>query len=305
MHAAIRKIIKKGRQTDFIWRYGFNFNSWIDYKFAPSKPPQTESERVSAELEKNGVAVTTVDELLGPTALFRKLNSRVERLLWERNDEIEQLRNAAGDSESIGKKTFNVELLGSNPEFSENEILARFALQEAFLDIADRYFGLRVKLRYYNVWLTFKTDTQARESQLWHFDREDNFILKAFVYLNDVTENTGPFTYAPQTHRKGDLHDISPEFFTESGVQRSTDEQMRAVFPEERWLTGTGPKGTIIFADTRGFHKGGMARDNDRLMFTCMYTSPASDSARLIKFDPDLSTRTLTERQRAALEIDQ
>ncbi|MCW5960606.1 MAG: phytanoyl-CoA dioxygenase family protein [Pyrinomonadaceae bacterium] len=303
MSSALRKIIKKGRQTEFIWRYGFNFNSWIEYKFAPSKPSQTESERVSADLEQNGVAVTTVDQLLGQTALFRKLDSRVKQILSERSAEIDQLRNGAGDSESIGKKTFNVELLGSKPEFSEAEIPAKFALQEAFLDIADRYFGMRVKLRYYNVWLTFATDAKARESQLWHFDREDNFILKAFVYLNDVSENTGPFTYAPGTHRKGKFRDVVPEYFSENGVQRSTDEQMRSVFPEDRWFRGTGPKGTIIFADTRGFHKGGMARDNDRLMFTCMYTSPASDSERLIKFDHDLSTRSLTDRQRSALEI--
>jgi hypothetical protein len=216
---------------------------------------------------------------------------------------LQDLKRKALDSTTIGEKTFNVELLGSEVVFEPESIFARFALQETFLNIADSYFGMLVKLRYYNVWNTFATTGEARESQLWHFDREDNYILKVFVYLNDVDEGAGPFTYAPKTHRKGKYWGKQPEYRLEQNVKRSTDEQMSAVIPKENWMKAVGEKGTIVFADTRGFHKGGEARISDRLMFTCLFTSPASDSKRLLSYPKDLSLNHLTNKQICALEL--
>jgi hypothetical protein len=63
----------------------------------------------------------------------------------------------------------------------------------------------------------------------------------------------------------------------------------------------TGKKGTIIFADTRGFHKGGEARTRDRLMYNAMYTSPASESRSLIRFPENLHQQQLSEKQLAAI----
>jgi hypothetical protein len=162
---------------------------------------------------------------------------------------------------------------------------------------------MRAKLRYYNVWYTAASSVEARESQLWHFDREDNYILKVFLYLDDVDEGAGPFTYAPGTHRKGKHWGISPEFHLEGGVRRTTDDQMKKVYPEEKWIRAVGKKGTIVFADTRGYHKGGEARTKDRLMFTCMYTSPASESRQLLQVPSDLDVGALSKRQLRALGL--
>ena len=51
---------------------------------------------------------------------------------------------------------------------------------------------------------------------------------------------------------------------------------MAEVVPAERWVKGTGPRGTLIFADTRGYHKGGLARERDRLLYTCQFLSKAA-----------------------------
>lgn len=299
----IRKLVRQGRHNELIWRYGFNILPLLRYRFEPNYGFDDSTRNVISSLKRDGIAISSVDDLLGNNTSFEEMEIAVESLLARRKDEIDELKLKANDANSIGDKTFNIEMLGSNVEFDPQSIFARFALQNALLNVANSYFGMLVKLRYYNFWYTFATSGSARESQLWHFDREDNYILKVFLYLNDVDEGTGPFTYAPGTHRKGKFWGKQPEYDLENGVRRSTDEQMSAVVPAGDWIRGVGKKGTIIFADTRGFHKGGEARTGDRLMYTCMYTSPASDSKRLLEFRNHASFRHLSKKQLCALEI--
>jgi len=50
---------------------------------------------------------------------------------------------------------------------------------------------------------------------------------------------------------------------------------MAEVVPRDRWIQATGPAGTIIFADTRGYHCGGRSTQRDRVMAINMFTSSA------------------------------
>jgi hypothetical protein len=86
-----------------------------------------------------------------------------------------------------------------------------------------------------------------------------------------VDDDAGPFIYAARTHLKSGL---CPE--PNAAGNRSNDKQMAEVVSPERWVKCTGPKGTIIFADTRGYHKGGFAREHDRIMYICVFTSQAT-----------------------------
>jgi hypothetical protein len=105
-----------------------------------------------------------------------------------------------------------------------------------------------------------------------------------FVYLTDVNEGGGPLFYAPATHGLGRVKSRPKAFKEEgSGATRSTDEQMCVVVPKERWITAIGSKGTVVFADTRGYHKGGLARECDRIVYTCMFTSQASTALEYIE----------------------
>jgi len=273
-----RKIAYAGRHFTPTWRYGFNLKSTLAYRF--DQPAiYGEAERVLNEFNRNGVAITSVEKLLGDTSGFDELCEAVEEL---ENDWAGQIAAERADANRHDKnyKTFLFELLGTHPRLDPESVYARFALQQPILQIANAYFGMYTRLRYYNVWHTLTTKTEARESQLWHRDREDHSILKLFLYFTDIDEGSGPFTYAPGTHHKGVIHQ-TPEFFVENGVRRTSDEQMAAVVPQEQWVTGIGKKGTIVFADTAGYHKGGLARTRDRLMYTCMFTSPTSQSPEL------------------------
>ncbi len=303
MEMNVRTIVQTLKGTNLVWRYGRNFTPTVQHRFAGNTQLGSAENAVLNKLDSDGIAVTSIDELFSDNSEFLELSSETSRLLESRKEEITTLKSSANNEQAVGSKTFNLEVFGSELTIKEPDVFVRFALNNSFLTIANAYFGMIARLRYYNVWQTFASQGTARESQLWHFDREDRYILKMFLYLEDVDEGSGPFTYAPGTHKKGRDHGIKPEFFLEGGVKRTTDEQMSTVFPEKKWVTGTGKKGTLIFADTRGYHKGGEARTKDRLTYTCMFTSPASESRNLLNISASFDGNSLEPGQRLALGI--
>lgn len=281
MPSLLRRVVRAGRNYEWTWRYGFNLAPTVAYRRG-RRSLSEEAARVLSDLNRHGVAITSAAALLASDSLFCEVERAVGELEHRLAGELSAARASATSGDTAGQKNFIYELLGRYPTFDPQSIYARFALEQPLLQIANAYFGMYTRLRYYNVWHTFMTRTQARESQLWHRDREDHYILKMFVYISDVDEGAGPFTYAAGSHPKGKLR-RDPAYFLEGNVKRSTDSQMAEVVSPERWVKCTGARGTIIFADTRGYHKGGQARERDRIMYTGMFTSQASQSREFLR----------------------
>ena len=55
---------------------------------------------------------------------------------------------------------------------------------------------------------------------------------------------------------------------------------MIKTFPEERLTRCTGPAGTMIMADTVGYHCGGQVQEGHRLLVTFTYTSDSPQEKR-------------------------
>lgn len=265
-------------QSDFTWRYIANLKPWLAYQSAqPSLDPT--QERMLAKLERDGAAITSVKEFFGDTNPFAELEATVGKLEGLLSGEIKKAREELDLPGRV--KSYLIKLLGSHPVLDPNDIFARLALHPKVLAVVNSYFGMFAKLRHYNVWHNFPTQAEPQESQLWHRDPEDRCILKMFVYLTDVDEGAGPLSYAPGTHARGAvIADPQAHLMREGSgktiTRRTDDAQMRVIVPEERWITATGPKGTIVFVDTRGYHKGGLARQHDRIVYMCAFTSKAS-----------------------------
>jgi len=291
-----KSIAYAGRHFTPTWRFGFNLSSTLAFLLDHTEPTG-EAARVLNELNQYGIAKSSVDRLFSDTTIFVKMCQEVDDLEQLLATDLDQARIAA-KSDTEGLKTFLYKLLGEKPELDPESIYARFALQKEILQIANSYFQMYTQLRYYNVWHTLATDSRARESQLWHRDREDHLIFKVFAYLSDVDEGAGPFTYAPGTHRKGAIQ-REPKSFVEKGVQRWNDEQMNTIVPDNQWIKATGKKGDLIFADTRGCHKGGLARTSDRVLYTCLFTSPTSQVSELFKRPSDMKLPTDKAQLRA------
>lgn len=273
------RALREYRQSGAHWHLR-NVRAELDYLFARPKLSKAVVMTVAA-LKRDGIAILKVDDLVEPR-ITRALLDEVEQCEFAQRDAIARMRSG---SQVHYKERYRFSLLGITPKWEPSSPFANFACSSGIKQVANAYYGLDAKLRYYNVWRTFPVDDPPSDSQLWHRDRDDRYILKAFLYLSDVGPNAGPLTYIPGTHKMGRIR-LNPETFKEKGHSnwRSHDEQMERVMPRGRWLEATGPRGTLVFVDTAGFHKGGFSRTMERSVFTCMFTSPIAVDGDL--FDP-------------------
>jgi len=265
-----RSARRVANRTDPTWRYGVNVGPTVRWRRSP-EPLDPDAAGVLAALDRDGIAVTDLASLLGPDGATALLEA-ADRARAEHADRVAEARARLAAPDDGTQKPFVVEVLGGAPPDPASP-LGRFALDPAVLGIVHAYYGMHVRLRYQDVWHTFVTDRAPVQSQLWHRDPEDRQILKVFVALDDVDAGAGPFHYAPGTHAKGAVRRRPAATTRDGTTPRSDDAQMAAVVPPERWVTATGPRGTVVFADTRGFHKGGHATDRERVLLVTQYLS--------------------------------
>jgi hypothetical protein len=270
-----QKLREAVRKSELKWRYYDNLKPVVSYRFSRKPALCDEAKRVLDDLNRDGIAITSANALLGPNSHFGALAKTVDQYQQELAGELEAAR--ANSSEPEREKTFMFSYVVGRRQLRTDDVLVRFAVQQPILDLVNAYFGMFTHLRFINVWHTFNTSSPEQDSQLWHRDRDDRYIIKVFVYLSDVDESAGPFTYAPGTHLKGGLR-AEPKSRIErpGGPARTDDSEMAKVISPERWIKARGPAGTIVFADTRGYHCGGRSRERDRVMAINMFASSAT-----------------------------
>lgn len=206
-----------------------------------------------AAWRKAGIVVGPSSSLIPPD-LFAAIQAEAHRVQTSRFAKLQAQLEARDRPEA---KTFLRQWLGRYPRYDAQSVWAQAA--KVLTPIASAYLGQPALLRFYNLWETRPTTGAPSRSQLWHRDREDRVIAKAFLYLSEVTADAGPLTYAPGTHAYGPCYGQHPTLFREagSGWERATDDAMAALVPAQDWQIATGPIGTLVLADTAGYHKGG------------------------------------------------
>lgn len=262
------------RQSAFYWRYVANGRPWLEYRLHGLTSATPVQRGIVNDLRRDGIAITTGRALFGNTTLVDELEAEVRELERKMSKEIVESRQR---KDAEGFKSFLIQILGPRPVLDPQSIFVRIAVAPEVLDVANRYFGMMTRLRCFNVWRNFASSAPPRYSQRWHRDPEDRVMLKMFIYLSDVDDEAGPLFYAPSTHSYGNIK-VQPKLYGEEGTtaRRADDDGMSAIVEKDKWIKAVGPKGTIVFADTRGYHKGGSARGRDRILYNCMFTSQVS-----------------------------
>lgn len=149
-----------------------------------------------------------------------------------------------------------------NQDLFENETIQSILIDESIIAVAQEYLGPKPVLDLVTMWWStanFKGTNLSRAAQLYHFDLDRIKFLKFFVYLSDVDTHNGPHCYIEGSHTTKPLPVLKDG--------RIMDEELLAVYPQEKFREITGKKGTILAVDTIGFHKGKPLEKKDRLLF--------------------------------------
>lgn len=275
----------KERARYFRWRWLRNFPDSASYVLQ-TKTLNDSCSSIVKQLRRHGIIDTPY---FLDNQLFCELRAQALTLLekvWdEKKGKPRPLAlDRKGDRSAMGPEEQKDFLQVLTPKsFDLNSVYLRFTLQPELIAIASAYLGLSARLRAVHLWLNYATEDAPASTQLWHRDGDDFMNLKVFTYLTDVDSYHGPFAYVPGTQPLG-FRKMRP---ASSGFGRTTDGEMRAVAPETNWKICTGPTGTMIFADTCGYHKGVKPLAGYRLMLMAHYVSSRAVSESEI--DVDLS----------------
>lgn len=229
--------------------------------------------RVVGELAVDGYCVLPFTDLVSDPASWTAIEAQAATFVSETEKGLagdgEALRVRAGKEFVVRLHSYGVELGLDDPWFA-------VCASRRMLDIANTYLELWSKLEYVDLWYSVPQPPDASRvaSQRWHRDFNDKHLLKAFLYLVDVDEDTGPFEYVPGSAPGGRYADAWP--WRPLGENYPPEGELEKRIPEDGIRTFTAPKGTLVFCNTAGFHRGGFATGRPRVLATVTYSSPAS-----------------------------
>lgn len=284
MHAIIQEL--KGMKTNLIQLWGHMWKisrypycairaSWPMVrllnregiaKFRTHRPTLTPvQERIVRDLKTQGIALAHLDELFPHESLLPTFQ--------------EYFRSHKDSAKTGSKKTFLRFLLKEiNPTLDFDNPFVKLGIRPEVLAIVSEYMEMWPKFDFYsiNVTLPMPAGEHASGSQRWHRDPGEKRIVKMFVYVNDVDENTGPFMAVRFSHEGGKWRNLFPPraddgwYPPDGGVENSP--------AKNDILTCTGRAGSLVFCDTTTLHKGGFATKKERWMATLSYAAKNSFS---------------------------
>ncbi len=152
-----------------------------------------------------------------------------------------------------------------------NEDIQKLLGDISFADVAQSYLGSKPTIDIVSMWwhTAYSKTADMKAAQYFHFDMDRPKWLKFFVYLTDVTAETGPHVFIEGTHKSNKIHSS----FLEKGYSRLSDDQINEKYDSSKIIEFIAPRGTIIAEDTRGLHKGKHLINNDRLILQFQYSN--------------------------------
>ncbi len=270
-HNFKRRALAKPEPIYYFWRYAANSaRTWRAMRHVPAF---ADTPQIARELEEQGIVCADSSAYLTAEGQRHLATVSGELLEKSRSPQVSEIlesgRVEAGLRDNPSK-SYLVNLLSRKDVHSPDGALVKLTLDPKLLEIVAAYLGLWPRLHGVGSWLNVPTDDPAQASQMWHRDPEDLKLVKVFIYLVDVDEDRGPFTFIPKTHPFGANAGKEPAY---EDRKRILDDEMNRVFPPETHRVCTGPANTMILADTVGYHRGGKPRSGNRILLTFTYTS--------------------------------
>ena len=271
-----RRALPGPNATYYLWRFVANGGRSARALWTPHAFDDTPA--IAHELQERGIVVGRSERFLtsdGEQAL-REASARI--LETSRSPAVTAAIADATDASGRLKK-YLVDLVDYPEGVEPDDPFLRVSLDRKLLEIVAAYLGLWPRLHSMAAWLNYPTEAPPELSQLWHRDPEDLKLIKVFIYLTDVDERSGPFTYIPRTQPFGTEAASAQKL---ERKKRLADDRMVRSFAPDSWRVCTGPPSTMILADTVGYHRGGKPLVGQRILITFTYTSGTPITSRAL-----------------------
>ncbi len=152
----------------------------------------------------------------------------------------------------------------------EMPTIQKLLLSDDILKTAQYYLNSLPIIDIVTAWWTFPTEKSDKHgAQLWHFDMDRAKWVKVFIYLNDVNIDNGPHCFISKSHLDNGIN----YNIRKHGYMRIQDNQIEKYYSDKDIKYIVGNKGSLLFEDTRGLHKGLRVNKNSRLLLQFQYST--------------------------------
>lgn len=216
------------------------------------------------------------------------LPEKVQNELLESWKALLSEQAAASDIERSSGKAFMQERL-SNRALQTHRGFVNASLEQNVLAAVTGAMGMIPHLESIDV-IESKPSSQLSASQLWHYDVNDERIIKLFVYLEDCGSENGPFTFIPA--------DASQRVARNVGHYVDDNCLSKAV-PKSTWEKVEGTSGTAFLIDTGRCYHFGSRCQKSRVAMIATYSSGLKFMKRAKSWSSIVDATTLSKLQRA------
>jgi len=183
--------------------------------------------------------------------------------------------------ECVANTTANVCRIVDQSALLASPDIAALAFDPNFLSIAQQFLGAPPVHTQVNAWWSVRHsdahEHASKAAQKFHQDRDYIKFLKIFIYLTDVDESNGPHQFIAGSNV--DYGDVVRQPYRSS--KRREDRELLDAFGSERLRVFTAPRGSVLFEDTSGFHKGTTVSSGHRMLLQLEYVSTLFASPKL------------------------
>jgi hypothetical protein len=251
------------------------------------------------ELREEGIVIFNINEVI-PDVSVMDLATHAEDLL---SNEPSRAKIKGRNNPDDAKWYVVRALAGGAQELEIPSWISQIVLHPNLLAVVNGYLGFFSRLIYVDVWYNFRVSNYepSIDSEYWHRDHEDRHVFKLFLYLHDINEGEGPYQYLRRTHPHGEQYGLFPHSPPLGTYPPGTE--VEAAIPPELHKVCTGKAGSMVLADTVGFHRGGRCTESSRTLLTATYASNLGIDPKTFHLITDAQYEALDTAGRYAIRI--
>lgn len=259
-------LFSNGRLLDVVTKLGSVLYPYKSYHGEETLKVRLDEDDVVQRLHKDGYVV--VENAISEDVISELTASLGElRVIPRTGDQGTQLHQTYFDPQNLQAVRYDYDAY----DVLKLKLIQDILASPSLINIAGKYLGTIPAADIVGVWwnTSFGDKPDSNAAQYFHYDLDRLKWLKVFIYLTDVDVGNGPHAFVRGSHQSGSM----PLSVRQKLYSRISDKEIADTYGPQNIVTMTGKRGTLIFEDTRGFHKGTEVLDDPRLVLQFQFSS--------------------------------